>query len=211
VVPKAGRRRPRRPGSCKKLLVMVCVSEHDDCGRHMCVVIPSLGVTWGSCYVHPVRCWRCWKRDGGNFPDEGLVRPEEVSSRFSTLLASVQTVFGLGVSYPAGYSEEEFLAGGWASEAGLSREDVVGSVDVSEPLAVMGPYGVKIAGVEVGALSDDGLQEAPPDFIGLGEAYGCLTWVARAAELNEWTSSLGEFGGLNSFSFLPEGRSMLIL
>ena len=110
-----------------------------------------------------------------------LVKQSEVESRVSTLLSHVQTVFGLGVSYPAEYSEEEFLAGGWASEAGLSQEDVVGSVDVMTPMDVVEQYSDQVA---LGALSDSGLVEAPEDFIGLGEARTYLTsheGTARAA------------------------------
>lgn len=141
------------------------------------------------------------ERDGG-FPDEGLIRPSQVSSRFSRVFDTLQTAFGLGTAFPDVYTEEEFEGEGWWHNVPMEREDVVGTVDVTEPLAVLGQYSGKIPLMSVGALSDDGLGEAPSDFVGLGEAQGCLSWVARAAELEEWKTSLGEFGGLNSFSTL---------
>jgi hypothetical protein len=158
------------------VVVMVCVSSRIDCGRHCCALLPATEKE-EKCFLHPVWCWRCVQRSGG-LPDVELVKPEEVSSKFSTTLESVQTVFGLGVTYPAEYSEEEFLAGGWASEAGLSQEDVVGSVDVMTPMDVVEQYSDQVA---LGALSDSGLVEAPEDFIGLGEARTYLTSHERTA------------------------------
>jgi hypothetical protein len=177
------------------VMVMVCVSEPDDCGRHVCLVVRS--TKQERCFVQPVGCWRCLERTRG-ITSPGVVKPEEVSSRFSTILSSIQTSFGSELSYPAGYTASEFAAvspDGWARLAGASREVVVGAVEVLTPMVVLQQRWVTLPPLELGAMSDDGMflpDGAPRDFVGPGSASDCLTWVRRAQEVGEWTTQLDE-------------------
>jgi hypothetical protein len=83
------------------------------------------------------------------------------------------------MSYPAEYTAGEFEAGGAGGLFdGLSSEEVVGTVEVLTPVDVVEQYSGRVA---LGALSDGGLVEAPADFIGPGEAQGCLTSHERTA------------------------------
>lgn len=173
------------------VLVLVCVNKEDDCGRHCCVVFRSTvkQEKEQGCLVQPVRCWRCLERQGG-LPTEKLVKLSEVESRVSTLLESVQTAFGLELTYPAVHTASEFEVEGWAGETGFSREEVVGTVEIELPYQVVRQYGAK-----VGALSDDGRflpDGAPQDFIGPGTASELLTWYRRVQEENKWPVQLGE-------------------
>jgi len=173
----------------RKVLVMVCVSKRDDCGRHLCLVLSGGRTKQRYCSVVPVWCWRCEQRSGG-LPDLNLVKVSEVESRTSTLPASVQTLFGLELYYPASWTTEEFEAEGaglWLFD-GVSSEDVVGTVEVVTPMAVR-----QLTLGEVVALSDDGLGPAPSEFVGPGSARDYLTWVARGAELDKWREQLGEY------------------
>ena len=165
----------------RKVLVMVCVSKHDDCGRHCCALLRSREKE-EKCFVQPVWCWRCVQRQGG-MPDVNLVKPEEISSRFSTTLESVQIEFGLELTYPAVYTEETFAATNLLNSVGLSREEVVGTVEVGIPTSVMRQRGMLSPSVSVVAFGDDGRYHsygaAPPEFLGPGLARDYLTWVDR--------------------------------
>jgi hypothetical protein len=92
-----------------KVIVMVCVSEDADCDRHLYLVWDGGSTQQEGCSVHPVWYWRCSERSEG-VPTADFLRPEEVSSRFSTLLSRLQKEFGAGISYPAEYivTEEAF-------------------------------------------------------------------------------------------------------
>ena len=188
-------------GPTLKVVVMVCVSEHDDCGRHICLVVDGGRTKQRYCSVQPVWCWRCVQRQGG-IPDFHLVKVSEVESRFSTLLSWVQLEFGQQLTYPAGYTAEEFEAEGAGDLfAGLSKDDVVGTVEVLTPMNVEEYEGVTLPPLKVGALGDDGMflpDGAPQDFIGPGSASDCLTWVGRAQEVGEWTTQLGEYPSVST-------------
>lgn len=174
-----------------KVLVMVCVSKQGDCGRHCCALLRS-PEKQEKCFVQPVWCWRCVQRQGG-IPDLKLVKLEEVSERFSTILESVQIEFGLELSYPAVYTASEFEAGGWASEAGLSREVVVGAVEVGIPTEVMRQRGMLSHKVSVVAFGDDGRYHcygaAPPEFLGPGLARDYLTATTTRDEASDSAES----------------------
>jgi hypothetical protein len=177
------------------VLLMVCVSSHDDCGRHCCVVHPAT-TSQEKCFVQPVCCWRCDRSSSGGLPPSGLVKPEEVESRFSTLLESVQLRYGPGLRYPAVYTASDFEAGGWAGETGLSQDDVVGRVEVGYPTAEMAEHAVPTTLRSWGALSSGGVflpDGAPSEFIGPGSARDYLTWVRRGQEVDEWRKELSEY------------------
>jgi hypothetical protein len=179
----------------KKVLVMVCVSKRDDCGRHCCALLPATEKE-EKCFVQPVWCYRCLKRSGGG-PTRELVKPEEVSSRFSTTLESVQIEFGLELTYPAVYSasevEAEVASGLWE---GVSPSDVVGTVEVGTPISVVRQRGMVSSSVSVVAFGDDrryhSYGAAPPEFLGPGTVRDYLKWVERAQELDKWKEQQGE-------------------
>jgi len=188
------------PAPSQQLIVVVCVSKHDDCGRQLCLLSgggrnPGLG-------GQPVWCWRCLQRDLNLSQGE---LQGEVSSRFSTLLSRVHTEFGLAVTFPAVYPGMAT-----APEAHrFERDSVVETVEVGYPTFVKQDGQVRLPPLKVGWFSDDGLWSAARATARATKAQHLMRLVRCVQHGRQCKGSLGEWGTV-TINHLPSGRITLV-